>query len=202
MDAADLQYALVTLIAAIQEKFQTELSSIWLPIQFGLIAVAAIAAVATAAIVRKRYDLLAATDGWPAWSKIAIRAVVRNFGTLVFIAVLSMARIGAVAWSEHPRVYLLNVAINLATAWVIIAIATGVIRNPFINRAVAISAWTIAALSIVGLLEPVVAALDARAIVIGGARITPLLVLKATVLLLAALWIAIDRKSTRLNSSH
>jgi hypothetical protein len=51
----------------------------------------------------------------------------------------------------------------------VIAIVTGVIHSPFINRVVAISAWTIAALSIVGLLEPIVTALDSRAILIGRA---------------------------------
>jgi small-conductance mechanosensitive channel len=59
-----------------------------------------------------------------------------------------------------------------------------------INRVVAMTAWTLAALSIVGLLDPLLAALDSRALVLGGLRITPLLVLKTTALLLAALWAA------------
>jgi small-conductance mechanosensitive channel len=55
---------------------------------------------------------------------------------------------------------------------------------------VAVTAWTIAALSIVGLLDGTVAALDSRGIVIGGLKVTPLLILKTTALLLVALWIA------------
>ncbi len=84
----------------------------------------------------------------------------------------------------------MGVASNLATAWVVISILASVIRNPFVNRVVAVSAWTLAALSIVGLLDEVVAALDSRAIVVGGLRVTALLVLKATAFFLIALWAA------------
>ena len=79
---------------------------------------------------------------------------------------------------------------DLATAWVVIALVASLIRNPFINRLVSVTAWTIAALSILGLLDDTVAALDARAILIGGIRVTPLLVLKTAVLLAVALWAA------------
>jgi small-conductance mechanosensitive channel len=82
------------------------------------------------------------------------------------------------------------VANNLATAWVVIAIVTSLIRNHFINRVVAVTAWSIAALSILGLLDDTTAALDSRALLIGGIRVTPLLVLKTTALLLVAVWAA------------
>ena len=72
----------------------------------------------------------------------------------------------------------------------VIALVASLIRNPFINRLVSVTAWTIAALSILGLLDDTVAALDARAILIGGIRVTPLLVLKTAVLLAVALWAA------------
>ncbi len=76
--------------------------------------------------------------------------------------------------------YLLGVAISLTTAWVVINIATGVIQNRFVNRVVAVSAWTIAALSILRLLDPVTASLDSPAVslMVGGLRLSPLLLLK------------------------
>jgi small-conductance mechanosensitive channel len=85
---------------------------------------------------------------------------------------------------------LLGVAGSLATAWVAIALVAGLIRNQFVYRLVAISAWTIAALSILGLLTPTMAALDSVAMVIGGLRVTPLLVIKTSVLLMLTLWAA------------
>ena len=63
----------------------------------------------------------------------------------------------AVARPGRAASYLLGVAISLATAWVVIALVAGLIRNRFVYRLVAVSAWTIAALSILGLLEPTMA---------------------------------------------
>ncbi len=84
----------------------------------------------------------------------------------------------------------MGVAASLATAWVAIALIAGVIRNPFVYRLVAVSAWTIAALSILSLLQPTTEALDSVAVVVGGLRITPLLVIKTSVLLMLTLWAA------------
>jgi small-conductance mechanosensitive channel len=190
MNADDLQTALATLSTSIRAALRTELSSIWLPAQLGAIVAAAIVALAVAALVRRRFDLVSATMGWPAYLRLAVRALTMNFGVLAFIFVVGVTRAGIDAWASHPRTYLLDIAVNLGTAWVAIAILASLIRNPLINRVVAVTAWTIAALSIIGLLEATVAMLDARAIVIGGLRVTPLLVLKTSALLLVALWAA------------
>ena len=190
MDADSLQDALVTLITAIRVTLRTELTSIWLPLQFGAIIAAAIAAFAVAAIVRRRFDLVSATMGWPPYLRLAVRAMTENFSVLVFIFAIGIVRIGVETWATHPRTYLLIVAANLATAWVVIAILASLIRNHLVNRVVAITAWTIAALSIMGLLDGTLAALDSRALVFGGLRVSPLLVLKTTALLAIALWAA------------
>ena len=70
-----------------------------------------------------------------------------------------------------------------------IRLITSVIRNAFIVRLVSLSAWLVAALSIVGQLEPTIDALDSVSIVLGGLRLTPLLVIKLGVLLIVALWL-------------
>jgi small-conductance mechanosensitive channel len=191
MDSIDVQGALASLVISLRAALQTELTSIWLPVQLGAIVVAAILAIAAGALVRRRFDLVSATMGWPAALRLVARAVSDNFGVLVFIFLVTVIRAAIEAAAVHPRSYLLSVAINLATAWVVIAILASMIRNRYANRLVAVSAWTIAALSIVGLLDATIAALDARGIVVGGVRVTPLLVLKTTALLLLALWAAI-----------
>jgi small-conductance mechanosensitive channel len=191
MDADSLQDALAVLIGGIHVTLRAELTSIRLPGQLGVILAAALIGAVVAAIVRRRFDLVSATMGWPAYLRLAVRALTENFGVLVFIVVIWITRAGILATIARPRIYLLDVAINLATAWVIIAVLASMIRNPFANRVVAVSAWTIAALSILGLLDETVAALDSRVIMIGGLRVTPLLVLKTTALLLLALWAAI-----------
>jgi small-conductance mechanosensitive channel len=102
-----------------------------------------------------------------------------------------LMRIGMQAATLPNRSYLIGVAASLATAWVVISIAASLIRNAFINRVVSVVAWSIAALSIVGLLDEVIAALDQAGLVIGGLRITALLALKTAALLLITLWVAV-----------
>jgi small-conductance mechanosensitive channel len=190
MEAEDLQNALSGLWSAARTALRAEFTSGWLPAQFGLIVLAMLVAALAGAIVRRRFNLSSATGGLPAYLRNAVRALVANLSLLVFIAVVGMARIGIQVWAPDHRSFLLDAAVNLATAWVVIAILASLIRHHLINRVVAISAWTIAALSILGLLDATMAALDSRAIVIGGLRITALLVLKTFVLLLIALWAA------------
>jgi small-conductance mechanosensitive channel len=190
MDAVNLQDALAALIAGTRATLQTELTSIWLPIQLVTILLAIAVAAVVGAIVRRRFDLTSATMGWPPYVRLAVRAVTENFSVLAFILTVGAARGALQVTAAPPHTYLLDVAVNLATAWVAIAILTSLIRHRSINRVVAISAWTIAALSILGLLDATIAAFDARAIMLGGIRLTPLLVLKTAVLLLLALWVA------------
>jgi len=190
MDTDNLQDVATALATTIRATLRTELTSIWLPIQIAAIVVSALLAIAIAALLRRRFDLTSATMGWPAYLRKIVRVLSDNFPVLVFILVDTVVRAGIQTWAEHPRTYLLHVANNLATAWVVIAILACLIRNAFINRVVAVTAWTIAALSIVGLLDGTIAALDSRAIVIGGLRVTPLLIIKTTALLMLALWIA------------
>jgi small-conductance mechanosensitive channel len=190
MDTDSLQDAAATLATTIRATLRTELTSAWLPIQLGAIVVSALIAIAIAALLRRRFDLTSVTMGWSAYPRKIVRVLADNIPVLVFILANTICRAGIQTWAEHPRTYVLHVANSLAIAWVVIAILACLIRNTFINHVVAFTAWTIAALSIVGLLDGTVAALDSRAIVIGGLRVTPLLIIKTTALLLLALWVA------------
>ena len=58
------------------------------------------------------------------------------------------------------RSYLLMVAAKLALAWLVIRLVTSVIRNAFIVKLVSITAWLVAALSILGQLEPAAETLE------------------------------------------
>jgi small-conductance mechanosensitive channel len=170
--------------------FGHELISVRLLLQLGLILAAGAIATVAATLIRRRLDLTALTMGWPPLLRQFTRHAVANLGTIIFVAVLLVmqAAMKAVTWPSAS--YLIGVAISLATAWVVIALVAGLIRNRFVYRLVALSAWTIAALSILDELEPVTAALDSFALVIGGVRVTPLLVIKTVVLLMLTLWAA------------
>lgn len=166
-------------------------TSVWIPIQLALIAFATLVGWALAAYVRRRVNIVPYIMGWPAILRQAIRVAIDNLGIIICIAILLLMRIGMQAATLPARSYLVGVAASLATAWVVISIAASLIRNAFINRVVSVLAWSVAALSIVGLLDEVVAALDRAGLVIGGLRITALLALKTAALLLITLWIAV-----------
>jgi small-conductance mechanosensitive channel len=101
-----------------------------------------------------------------------------------------LARLMMLTWAWPSRSYLLSVAAKLAFAWLIIRLVTSVIRNPFVVRLVSLSAWLVAALSILGQLGPTIDALDSVSIVLGDLRLTPLLLIKLGVLLIVALWLS------------
>jgi small-conductance mechanosensitive channel len=177
-------------IADLARTIGVELTSLRLLLQLGLILFAAIAGTLAASLLRRRIDLVALTLGWPQFLRKLTQLLVANLGTIIFVALVATMHAVMLSQASPNRSYLLGVAYSLATAWVVIALVAGLIRNPFVYRLVAISAWAIAALSILGLLAPTMTTLDSVGVVIGGLRVTPLLVIKTSVLLMLTLWAA------------
>jgi len=167
-----------------------EFTSVWLIVQLGLILLAGAIGTLGATLLRRRLDIVSITMGWPPLLRLLTRLLVANIGTVFFVMMVVVTHRVMLSMTWPSRSYLLGVAASLATAWVVIALVAGMIRNQFVYRLVAISAWALAALSILGLLQPTTEALDSIAVVIGGLRITPLLAIKTTVLLMFTLWAA------------
>ena len=167
-----------------------ELTSPRLLLQFALIVLAAIAGTLAASLARRRLDIGALTPGWPPFLREFVRLLLANLATIVFVLLVAVMHAAMLSLATPMHSYLLGVAVSLASAWVAIALVAGLIRNPFVYRLVAISAWALAALSILGLLAPTMTALDSIGVVIGGLRVTPLLVIKTSVLLMLTLWAA------------
>jgi small-conductance mechanosensitive channel len=166
-----------------------EVTSPWFYLQLGLILVAAGISFGAGAAIRARIDMSSLAMGWPAPLRLFMRVLVGSASTAVFAVLMTVARVVMLTWTWPSRSYLLSVAANLAFAWLIIRLVTSVIRNTFMVRLVSLSAWLVAALSILGLLEPTIEALDSVSIVLGGLRLTPLLLIKLGVLLIMALWL-------------
>ncbi len=172
------------------QAFGREFSSLRLLGQLGLIALAAVIATVAATLIRRRVELNALTLGWPQFLQTVARLLLANLGSMIFVLTMVIMQAATVSLDLQGRFNLLHVAASLVTAWVVIALVAGLIRNQFVYRLVAASAWTIAALSILGLLQPTMTTLNSFAIVIGGLRVTPLLVIKTSVLLMLTLWAA------------
>lgn len=107
---------------------------------------------------------------------------------LLWLLLVGFAWQAAVLQAWPARI--LEIAASLLMAWVVINVASRLISNPIWARAVAISAWTLAALNILRLLDPAVALLDSFAIQFGAVRISLLTVTKSVFALAVLLWIA------------
>ena len=100
----------------------------------------------------------------------------------------------------------LTVVASLLTAWLLIRLATMLVANAALARFIAIAAWTIAAMNIFGLLEPVAQFLDSWSVNVGQVRFSPLTVVKIGFALWFSLWLAnglaalVERKLERSQS--
>jgi len=166
-----------------------EITSPWFYLQLGLILAGAGLGYAAGAAIRSRIETTSLAMGWPAPLRLFMRVLVDSASTAVFAAIMTLARVVMLTSTWPSRSYLLSVAANLAFAWLIIRLVTSVIRNEFIVRLVSLSAWLVAALSILGRLDPTIEALDSVSVVLGDLRLTPLLLIKLAVLLAVALWL-------------
>jgi small-conductance mechanosensitive channel len=166
-----------------------EVTSPWFYLQLGLILAGAGIAFGVGAAVRSRVDMTSLAMGWPAPLRLFMRVLVGSAPTAAFAVLMIVARGVMLASTWPSRSYLLEISAKLAVAWLIIRLVTSVIRNEFVVRVVSLAAWLVAALSIIGQLEPTLDALDSFAIVLGGLRLTPLLLIKLGVLLAVALWL-------------
>jgi len=167
-----------------------EVSSPWFYLQLGLVMVGAGIAFAAGAAIRSRIDTDSLAEGWPSHLRQFMRVLVDSASTVVFALSMTLARAVMVMSTWPSRSYLLSVAANLALAWLVILLVTSGIRNAFFVRVVSLSAWLVAALSIVGRLGPTIDALDSVSVVLGGLRLTPLLLIKLGILLIVALWLS------------
>ncbi len=95
---------------------------------------------------------------------------------------------------------------SLLMAWIVIRTAAQLIQNTFVRQTVAMIAWIIAALNIIGVLDETTNALDSFGFTIGDGRITALAVIKAILLIFAMLYAAMflstltERRLSRVSS--
>lgn len=168
-----------------------EVTSPWFYLQFGLMLAGAGIAYATDTAIRSKVDMTSFAMGLPLPLRHFARVLVFSASTAVFAILMIAARVTMYHSTWPSRSYLLAVSAKLALAWLVIRLVTSVIQNEFIVKLVSISAWLIAALSVIDQLQPALELLDSDqvAIVLGGLRLTPLLLIKAGALLILALWL-------------
>ena len=126
-------------------------------------------------------------------NKHLIPGTLRNVThTLIFSALwlliicFSMLVAAGFDWPNN----LLNVAVSLLAAWVVIRFTATLVRHPFLAKTIAITAWTLAALNILNLLIPTLNLLDSLVFNVGLLNISLLTLIKGFIYLAVFLWAA------------
>lgn len=99
---------------------------------------------------------------------------------------LSLAVAVQAGWPHH----FIQITVSLLTAWVIIRLGSRLVRDPVWSKAIALTAWSIAALNILNLLDDTVLFLDSLALEVGALRVSALTVIKGVMSLAVLLWLA------------
>jgi len=142
-------------------------------------------------ILRPRlHSWMRTREGWPKWRMRALVVIHRRFRMILYVALIwaVVFVMGQITWPS--RSYLLVIIANLATAWLLIAFATRLIKNPLMRGFVRYGAWIWVTLSITGLADETQNLLESAAFTIGEWRLSLWLILQAVVLLAALLTFA------------
>ena len=133
-------------------------------------------------------ERLAAHPRVPHWLAPKIRSQASLCFAFVWLVVQWFAVIAAIG-AEWPH-RLMESVVSLLTAWVVIRFASGFVRDPGWSRTLAIIAWSVAALNLVGLLTPTIRTLESMGFSMGEVRLSVLGVIKAGLVLMVLLWLA------------
>lgn len=163
----------------------------WFVYQIGIIAslfaVAKLAALRVEPLVENQARQI---KGHPGLLRVVI-ALLRRTDWILFIIFLVAALNLLLAFTWPSRTHLLLVALLLSLAWLFATVLSRIIRNRLVARTLGWLAWIYAALVILGVSDEAAAFLDSLAIPLGAVRLSTLMVLKAALLLIATVWLAV-----------
>jgi small-conductance mechanosensitive channel len=103
---------------------------------------------------------------------------------------LQWLSVSAASTMEWPNRVLVSIA-GLIAAWIVIRLATQIVKHTLLATMIAWIAWTIAALNILNLLDPVMEILDSAGVNVGDIRISLLTVAQSTLALAVLLTSAV-----------
>ncbi|MCF8466274.1 MAG: mechanosensitive ion channel [Sneathiella sp.] len=154
-----------------------------------LLAVIAGLAVAYFTQARLQAALTALHDRFPARSPFARALETLSLLAFPLIWLTIEFTVLAVFQGVGPPSHIVSAICSLLSAWIVINVVTSLAENKIWARLVAVCAWTIAALNILGLLAPTLGFLENLAFNLGDTRISMLGVAKAGVAAIIVFWI-------------
>lgn len=156
--------------------------------QAGIVLAAFLVARILAPVLAGYIERFAAHKKIPQWLATQIRKLAPLSFAFVWLVLqwfTVFAAIGA-AWPSR----LLASVVSLLSAWVVIRFVSSFVRDPGWSRTLAIVAWSLAALNLVGLLDPTIRILESMGFSLGDVRLSVLGVIKAGLVLAVLLWLA------------
>lgn len=133
-------------------------------------------------------ERIAAHPGYPDWLTAKTRSLTSLSFAFVWLVVQWFTVFAAIG-AEWPH-RLIESVVSLLTAWLVIRFASSFIRDPGWARLLAVVAWSVAALNLVGLLDPTIRTLDDMGMSLGEIRLSVLGIIKAGLVLVILLWLA------------
>lgn len=174
-------------LQALVSWFNDNLATLDTLIELSLIGLAAGAAWFAAKRLRKiietqgqrhaRYAILQRL--WKTLNKAAFPILWVAFQWLL-IAVMSELEV------RHTAIVVVS---SLLMAWIVINVVTVFVANPLWSMVIAVTAWVVAALNILGILDDTVTLLDGASFTLGQLNISALTVVKGTIALGILLWV-------------
>jgi small-conductance mechanosensitive channel len=127
-------------------------------------------------------------EGWPKWRLRALLMIHRRL-QLIFFVLFTWASAGVISMmTPFPsQRYLVTLAATIATAMLLVTLATRLIKNGLLRRVLTWGLWIYVTLYYLGLVRIFSAFLDRVAIEVGNFRLSMLTVINALVVV-AALW--------------
>ena len=148
---------------------------------------------------------MASREGWPTWRMRILVVIHQRLRPIFFVLLIWLCVMLMREFYFPSRSRLLGVIASLATAWLLVAFATRLIRSPFLRSMVRYGAWTYVTLYALGIVDEAARILDAAALSFGEFRISLLLIVQGFViigLLLAAARFVTSTTSARVQSNE
>ena len=124
----------------------------------------------------------------PGFGAQAAWAFARVVPWIAFLVALWVGRLAFEQFGQSTR--LIRLAETLTLAWIVIRASALLLRDSGLTATIAVIAWLLAALSILGILGPLTALLDSMAVDVGHFHLSILVLIKAVVLLVVLIWAA------------
>ncbi|MBY5933775.1 mechanosensitive ion channel [Tateyamaria omphalii] len=186
-DGETLVEVVTSVAALLLGHVETLVSSLlrpWVAYQIGIALAVFLAAHLLRRLLGPRIrEWMGTREGWPKWRMRVLVVVHQRLRAMFFVFLMWLVVwiMREVTWPS--RSYVLGVIATLATAWLLVAFATRLIRSLFLRRVVRYGAWIYVTLYVLGVVDEAAEVLDAAAISFGEMRISALLIVQGVVII-------------------